>query len=582
MLEELLEEIHQDIENMKESKTSEQQFIDSLLKNIYQYLYKIGLPVHTIGIGILRGNTFDMYYKGRILNKYKQMFGAMSYDATIAGRACELFKKNKQLYLHLHSRNKILEEFKIHSKELSKIGLKEEAKAIVKRSETIVDQGIGSYLLIPIAYGNEIIGIFTISSIKESEPTKLFGEKIEEKFISISQMLGLILFMEKISYNKSNEMSRLLISSIDAIDEYQATHSLNVRTMIDMFIDELSKDRDLRDRVESIGFNLTVDKIENIRSAALLHDIGKVFIPKSILRKSSLDSQEMLIRKMHSYCTYNMLISSKTLRDISDIASMHHARYYIPMSNECLDEYAKVETSCVGYPFDIFGQNNFSPESQIIALADTFNAIVRARPEGEGLSFDQAIEILEKEECKFHGGLRDIFLTVVKRVEANIRKGVYTKNQEEEYRSSLWLDKSSKELKMENNKWSSICNYLKNIKLNNMGIIVLLNIKNKPKFLSKNNIKIEKKDIQITPLENNQILFSLINIPKDNGFIWIKYIFQFLKDNKFEDKIALAFISNRGKKEPFDFIYNSLINGLDEIQNEPVHYYLDPIMYSCE
>ena len=82
--------------------------------------------------------------------------------------------------------------------------------------------------------------------------------------------------------------------------------------------------------------------------------------------------------------------------------------------------------------------------------------------------------------------------------------------------------------------------------------------------------------------QNNKILFSLINIPKDNGFIWIKYIFQFLKDNKFEDKIALAFISNRGKKEPFDFIYNSLINGLDEIQNEPVHYYLDPIMYSCE
>ena len=74
-------------------------------------MYKSGQPVHTIAIGILRGNTFDMYYKGRILEKYAESFGAMSYDTTIAGRACELYKKEERSYLHLFSREKINEEF---------------------------------------------------------------------------------------------------------------------------------------------------------------------------------------------------------------------------------------------------------------------------------------------------------------------------------------------------------------------------------------------------------------------------------------------------------------------------------------
>ena len=51
-----------------------------------------------------------MYYRGRILDKFAEMFGAMSYDTTIAGRACELYKTEGKTYLHLYSRKKIIEE----------------------------------------------------------------------------------------------------------------------------------------------------------------------------------------------------------------------------------------------------------------------------------------------------------------------------------------------------------------------------------------------------------------------------------------------------------------------------------------
>lgn len=580
MIDELLKDIHHELTSASIEGQSETAFLETILDSIYQFLYKTGQPLHTIALGILRKNTFDIYYRGRILQKYAERFGAMSYDTTIAGRACELYKNEGKSYLHLNSKKKIKNEFTIASQNLRKGNQNDEADVLLKRAETTIDQGIGSFLLIPISYGSQIIGIFTISSLNETTKNEILGVNIEEKLVPIAQMLGLILFIEKISYEKAEEMSRLLISSIDAKDEYQATHSLNVRTMIDMFIDELSKDKKLRERVESIGFQLSVEKIEALRLAALLHDIGKVFIPSSILRKSSLNSKEMLMRKMHSYCTYNILAKSKTLADIADIASLHHARYFIPMNTDNLDEYAKVETSCIGHPFDRLGQNEFKPESQIIALADTFNAIIRSRPDGKGLSLHQAIEIIDNDENKFHSGLKDIFLTIVRRVEKNLTKDVYLSDQAEEYRSALWLDSPKKEEQEKIDELTDLKQYLKQIKFNHLGIITLLESK-ESLFSHGKEITINEKPVKCFSIDNKHTLLALINIPKEDGFIWIKHIFDYLKKKSYHQKISFSLLSNSGHDAKIKAIYDSLIQGLNQIKNEPVHYYLQPEMFNC-
>ena len=111
MIEELLKDILEESKNQDTKMFSEQLFIENILDNIYQFSYKRGQPVHTIAIGILRGNTFDMFYKGRILEKYAEMFGAMSYETTIAGRACELYKNEGKPYLYMPNRKMIYEEF---------------------------------------------------------------------------------------------------------------------------------------------------------------------------------------------------------------------------------------------------------------------------------------------------------------------------------------------------------------------------------------------------------------------------------------------------------------------------------------
>lgn len=573
MIEELLKDIVQATKKQDVDTPTEKIFIETILDNIYQFLYKTGQPVHTTAIGILRGNTFDMYYRGRILDKVAEMFGAMSYETTIAGRACELYKKEGMSYLHLFSRKKIIEEFELASKELRESGLEEEAEVLRKRARTTIDQGVGGFLLMPLVFGKEVIGIFTISSLQEADNSHILGENIEQNFVPLAQMLSLILFMEKISYDKAEEMGRLLISSIDAKDEYQATHSLNVRTLIDIFIDELSRDKELRERVEGIGLKLTVDRIERFRLAALLHDIGKIFVPSKILRKYDLNQEEILIRKMHPYLSYNILSQSKTLKDIADIASLHHARYYIPQE--------KYESNLIGYPFDRLGQDKFTPESQIIALADTLNSIVRSRPGREGSSLTEALDIIEKLDYKFHGGLKDIFLTILRRVEQNLGKDAYPPQLAKEYRECLWLEQTdAEESKTSDDRWNELYTFLKKIKFNTLGIVSLVEWEN-PESLLHENLKIKNKTAQIT-IQDNHILLSIRDIPKEEGFIWINHIFEFLRNLSFTGKVAFAFIGTNGRVVHIQEIYNSLAKGLKNIKNEPVHYYLHPEMCRCK
>jgi HD-GYP domain-containing protein (c-di-GMP phosphodiesterase class II) len=572
MLEKLIKEIHKESKKMKNEILTEQKFMDTILNNIYQFFYRGGYPVHTIGIGILRGNIFDIYYRGRLIKKYTEMFGAMSYDATIAGRACELYKNKNQQYLHLFSKKRILEEFEIASKELNEKGFEEEAEAMIKRARVTIDQGVRSYLLLPISYGNKIIGIFTISSLKEYNETKTMECNIENDFIPLAQMLGLILQIEKISYDKAEEMGRLLISSIDAKDEYQASHSLDVRTTIDMFIDELSRDKELRERIEDIGFKLTVERILKLRFAALLHDIGKIFVPSSILRKYGLSEEEILIRKMHPYSTYNILTQSKTLRDIADIASMHHTRYFIPIE--------KLEKNIVGYPFDRMGHDKFSPESQIIALADTLNSIIRARPDREGLNLTEGLKIIENLENKFHEGLKDIFLTIIRRVEQNIEQEKYPPAQASIYSQCLWLERKDKKIIKKDKQFGDLYKFLEKIKFNTIGIISLMDCKNS-KIKNDEKIKIKNKPVFLKKINDKHVLLSIKDISKEEGFIWIKEILNFLKSRKCGNKLSLAFVGKSGFATELNDIYSSLERGLSEIKNEPVHYYLDPVMYKC-
>jgi hypothetical protein len=181
-------------------------------------------------------------------------------------------------------------------------------------------------------------------------------------------------------------------------------------------------------------------------------------------------------------------------------------------------------------------------------------------------------------EYKFHEGLKDVFLTVMRRVQQNLAKNVYPPQIAKEYRESLWLKGLDEENKEENSRWVELREFLSETKFNTLGILSLMNWK-EAAFLLKENVKVEDNSFRLVEMEDKHVLLSVRDIPKEEGFIWINKVFEHLKNLSFKGKIAFAFVGRNGRKADVEEIYDALASGLENIENEPVHYYLHPEMY---
>lgn len=118
-----------------------------------------------------------------------------------------------------------------------------------------------------------------------------------------------------------------------------------------------------------------------IEKAAPLHDLGKIAIPDSILKKTGpLDSAERKIMDGHSKIGAGILTShSSTLVSMaSTIALSHHERW-----------------DGQGYPSGLVGES-IPIEGRITAIADVFDALTTVRPYKEAWAIDRAIAHLKK------------------------------------------------------------------------------------------------------------------------------------------------------------------------------------------
>lgn len=107
----------------------------------------------------------------------------------------------------------------------------------------------------------------------------------------------------------------------------------------------------------------STEEVKTMRIAGLLHDIGKLSIPKAILEKpDKLTEREFAIIKQHTYYTYRILEQIDGFGLIAEWAAFHH---------ETLDG--------SGYPFRI-GEASLKLGSRIVAVADVFAALTEDRP----------------------------------------------------------------------------------------------------------------------------------------------------------------------------------------------------------
>lgn len=145
---------------------------------------------------------------------------------------------------------------------------------------------------------------------------------------------------EKKSNEKIHGLIKLCASFIDARDEYTRMHSVHVANLS-------------RKIAEKMGFD--DEYLETVYNAGLLHDIGKVLIPKKILCKPSpLDSQEWFEMIKHTSYSSEILKDTIEIQEIKDGALYHHERYdgtgYMKIKGEDIPLIARI--ICVADSYD--------------------------------------------------------------------------------------------------------------------------------------------------------------------------------------------------------------------------------------
>ena len=131
---------------------------------------------------------------------------------------------------------------------------------------------------------------------------------------------------------------------------------------------------------------LSEDQQTAIRTAALLHDIGKIAVPAEMLSKpSALSEPEFSIIKTHPQVSHDMLQSLEFPWEIARIAGQHHER---------LDG--------SGYPWGLSGPE-ILPEARILAVADVVEAMASHRPYRPALGVGVALSEIQEQR----GGLYD-------------------------------------------------------------------------------------------------------------------------------------------------------------------------------
>lgn len=150
---------------------------------------------------------------------------------------------------------------------------------------------------------------------------------------------------------------------IDMKDSYTQGHSTRVAKYTAMLAKELGYDDN------------TIEEYYNI---ALMHDIGKIGIPDQVLNKAGkLTDEEYNTIKSHTERGYDVLKSISLMPEIVVGAESHHER-----------------PDGKGYPHGL--KNDEIPRvAQIIAVADTFDAMYSDRPYRKRMNFDKAVSIIK-------------------------------------------------------------------------------------------------------------------------------------------------------------------------------------------
>ena len=258
----------------------------------------------------------------------------------------------------------------------------------------MVSKNTRSEIAIPLIAGGELMGVLDL----ESDQLEAFGEKDAQVLNSIASQTAIVVKNAGLYHQlqqKHEELEQSFVhfmqslgNTIEAKDPYTEGH---VRRASDYAVAVAKK------------LNLPEQEIKNIVYGAALHDLGKLAVPDSILKKpGKLTEEEWEIMRTHPQKGVDIIEGVKFLEAVKPIILHHQERYD-----------GATEGEFPGYPKGL-KWDEIPIGARIIAVVDAFDAITTTRPYRRGLSEEEAYRRLrDAAGSQFDPNIVEIFIGIL-------------------------------------------------------------------------------------------------------------------------------------------------------------------------
>ena len=240
-------------------------------------------------------------------------------------------------------------------------------KDFPEMAEWASEKNVYSYFCVPLMVKDRLFGALILSSVRSAWFSGIHLAAAEKVATQVGIALANARLLEDLDEIFIGTVTSL-VNAIDAKSDWTRGHSLRVAEYAVRL-------------AQKAGFSR--EKTERMRIAAILHDIGKIGIYETILDKpGQLTREEIIQMRKHPSQGVDILLPLNALRDIIPIIKHHHERY-----------------DGEGYPDSLAGED-IPLEARILAIADVYDAMRSDRPYRKGLTFEEAVQELEREAGK--------------------------------------------------------------------------------------------------------------------------------------------------------------------------------------
>jgi response regulator RpfG family c-di-GMP phosphodiesterase len=263
-----------------------------------------------------------------------------------------------------------------------------EARAQIKRTELLTEEGFTMYFGVPLIAKGKLKGVLEIFHRTPLDP--------DPGWVNYLETLG---GQAAIAIDNAQLFEGMERSNLELVTAYDATiagwsHALDLRDKETEGHTQRVTELAMR-LAEKMGISPR-DRVD-LRRGALLHDIGKLGVPDQILFKpSQLTDEEWVIMRQHPASAFNMLVPIVYLRPALDIPYCHHEKW-----------------DGSGYPRGLKGEQ-IPLAARLFAVVDVWDALRSDRPYRAGWPAERARQyIIEQSGSHFDPKVVKNFLGVI-------------------------------------------------------------------------------------------------------------------------------------------------------------------------